>query len=545
MTVEATNDGKLAAWGIHAHLQGGHVDPEVPRLPLFETDIDAVDISITMAGVKFPNPFGLASAPCCTSAHMIRRGFEAGWGFAVTKTFVLDKDLPVNVSPRIVRTTNSPGHYGPHQKGFVNIELVTEKSACYWVKAIAELKAEFPDRPIVASVMAANIKQDWQALCSMSVKAGADILELNMSCPQGMHEVGMGLECGQHPAVVQQISSWCVEVAEGRPVFVKMTPNITEMGAIALGAKNGGCAGVTVMNTILGIMDVDPNGEPWPKVGNNKSVTAGGMSGDQNRPITSRMVVDVRKACGPDFCIMGTGGISSADSTMQLIRLGASVMQICSAIQNQDFTIVNDYIFGLKATLYRIGRGDFEKTSPSGNFQNSWLAEPVWPQAVPTSVADPRYGDYARKRAKTNRDELLRTGGVTCECVCKQEDVSAKTGEVAVPSLISLLGSSIDRVVEHSELSRKEQVVAVIIEDLCIQCGKCYMTCNDNAYQAITFTENHKAKVIVDDCTGCGLCQAVCPVPGCIQYQEMKDVFHPHRGIAVKDDRWETKGQFL
>lgn len=63
----------------------------VPELPLFYTPIDLVDISVEMAGLKFPNPFGIASATPATSSSMIRRAFEAGWGFAVTKTFSLDK----------------------------------------------------------------------------------------------------------------------------------------------------------------------------------------------------------------------------------------------------------------------------------------------------------------------------------------------------------------------------------------------------------------------------------------------------------------------
>lgn len=66
------------------------MDP-VPKLPLFYSAIDQVDISIEVCGIKFPNPFGLASAPPTTSAAMIRRAFEQGWGFAVTKTFGLDK----------------------------------------------------------------------------------------------------------------------------------------------------------------------------------------------------------------------------------------------------------------------------------------------------------------------------------------------------------------------------------------------------------------------------------------------------------------------
>jgi len=509
---------------------------------LFETEIDNVDISITMAGVKFPNPFGLASAPCCTSGHMIRRAFEAGWGFAVTKTFVLDKDVPVNVSPRIVRTTNNPQLYGPHQNGFVNIELVTEKTATYWVKTMEELKRDFPDRPIIASVMAANVEEDWKRLTVVSVASGADMLELNMSCPHGMHEVGMGLECGQSPAAIKQITEWVVSVAKGKPVFVKMTPNISSMAPCALAAKEGGAAGVTVMNTVLGVMDFDPVGDPWPRVGSKKDVAAGGMCGDQNRPITSRMVAEVHKACGKDFFIMGTGGVSSADSTMQLLRLGASTMQICSAIQNQDFSIVYDYILGLKAILYRMGRGDF--SAEKFKQQNNWGATSGWMDKVKKANGDPAYGDFERKRRKTKTDELMRVDEISDACCCAK-DVCVHEGSVTPVKLGDLVGDRMMRVREHSDLSRNEQVVAVIIEELCIQCGKCYMTCNDNAYQAITFDENHKAKVITEDCTGCGLCQAVCPVPGCIQYQKMEGTFHPHRGIKPTKDRWELEGKFL
>ena len=71
-------------------LHGLYVSPE-PQLPKFYTPVDLVDISVEMCGLKFENPFGLASATPTTSSAMIRRAFEAGWSFAVTKTFSLDK----------------------------------------------------------------------------------------------------------------------------------------------------------------------------------------------------------------------------------------------------------------------------------------------------------------------------------------------------------------------------------------------------------------------------------------------------------------------
>jgi dihydropyrimidine dehydrogenase (NADP+) len=182
-TVEAVNDGKTAAWGIHAHLQSqfGLPVPAVAELPMFYTDIDRVDLSVDICGVRFPNPFGLASATPCSTGAMIRRGFEQGWGFAVTKTFALDKDLITNVSPRIVRGTTSNSHFGPHQSSFTNIELISEKTSAYWCKAIKELRRDFPERVVIASIMCALIEEDWTVLAKQAEASGAQMLELNLS----------------------------------------------------------------------------------------------------------------------------------------------------------------------------------------------------------------------------------------------------------------------------------------------------------------------------------------------------------------------------
>lgn len=105
--------------------------PETPQLPGFFTEIDDVDISTEICGVKMSNPFGLASAPPTTSYPMIARSFDIGYDFAVVKTFVLDKDTVSNVSPRIYKVVNDPLRQEP---SFGNIELVSEKSLKYWVE---------------------------------------------------------------------------------------------------------------------------------------------------------------------------------------------------------------------------------------------------------------------------------------------------------------------------------------------------------------------------------------------------------------------------
>lgn len=183
-TVEAVNDGKTAAWSMHKYLQFKYNRTDVgnvPKLPPMYTAIDFVDISIEVCGIKFPNPFGLASAPPTTTGSMIRRAFEAGWGFALTKSFGLDKDLVTNVSPRIIRGCTSGYLYGPNMSSFLNIELISEKTAAYWCKSISELKNDFPDRIIIASIMAKYVQQDWIDLAKMAANSGADALELNLS----------------------------------------------------------------------------------------------------------------------------------------------------------------------------------------------------------------------------------------------------------------------------------------------------------------------------------------------------------------------------
>ncbi|TSK34839.1 Dihydropyrimidine dehydrogenase [NADP(+)] [Bagarius yarrelli] len=298
-----------------------------PQLPLFYSPIDTVDISVDVCGIKFLNPFGLASAPPTTSAAMIRRAFEQGWGFALTKTFSLDKDMVTNVSPRIIRGTTSGPLYGPGQGSFLNIELISEKTAAYWCQSVSELKADFPHNT-----------------------SGADALELNLSCPHGMGERGMGLACGQDPELVRNICRW-VRQAVTIPFFAKLTPNVTNIVDIAKAAHEGGADGVTATNTVSGLMGLKADGSPWPGIGRNKLTTYGGVSGNAIRPIALRAVSAIARAL-PGFPILATGGIDSAESGLQFLHAGASVLQVCSAIQNQDFTVIEDYCMGLKALLY-------------------------------------------------------------------------------------------------------------------------------------------------------------------------------------------------
>ncbi|XP_077579863.1 dihydropyrimidine dehydrogenase [NADP(+)] isoform X2 [Stigmatopora nigra] len=532
-TVESVNDGKQASWHIHRYIQSlhGQTVDTAPKMPLFYSAIDQVDISVEVCGIKFPNPFGLASAPPTTSTAMIRRAFEQGWGFALTKTFGLDKDLVTNVSPRIVRGTTSGHVFGPGQGSFLNIELISEKTAAYWCQSVVELKKDFPNNVVIASIMCGYNKEDWTELTQMAVKSGADALELNLSCPHGMGERGMGLACGQDPVLVRNICRW-VRAASPIPFFAKLTPNVTNIVDIAMAAYEGKADGVTATNTVSGMMGLKADGSPWPGVGAGKRTTYGGVSGNAIRPIALRAVSAIARAI-PGFPVLATGGIDSAESGLQFLHAGASVLQVCSAVQNQDFTLIEDYCVGLKTLLYlkSLDMEDWDGQSPPTEKHQKGKPIPRLEDLVGQSL--PSFGPYLQKRTEaiSQYKKQLRD---TVDPDMIGDNVNKMTSpKKPVPAVKDVIARALRYIGAYQELNNMEQVQALIDEEMCINCGKCYMTCNDSGYQAITFDPETHLPFVTDSCTGCTLCLSVCPIIDCIKMVNRTTPYQPKRGVPI------------
>lgn len=561
-TVEAVNDGKTAAWSIHTHLKQRAssclTDQDLmkfyaaSRLPLMYTPIDLVDLSIEVCGIKFENPFGLASAPPTTSSAMIRRAFESGWGFAVTKTFALDKDNVTNVSPRIVRGTTSGHIFGPGQGSFLNIELISEKSCQYWLSSIRELKKIYPSKVVIASIMCAYIEEDWKLLARRAADAGPDALELNLSCPHGMGERGMGLACGQNPTMVEDICSWVKSVCE-IPFFAKLTPNVTNIVDIAKAAHRGGATGVTAINTVSGLMSIGADGKPWPAVGKEARTTYGGVSGNAIRPLALRAVASIAKAL-PGFPILATGGVDSAESALQFILAGASCVQICSAVQNQDFSVIDDYTTGLKALLYlrssnQADRWNGQTLKKTLRLQKGkrFLTSDRLKQFADDRL--PFFGEYKHQRemivSKIKKEHMtsFETSKSQFQAISPLDDSQGEQlielnlideSNGGIQKLADLVSASNNKIGTYGSLDNKQQVVALIDQDVCVNCGKCYMTCNDSGYQAISFdAKTHLPNVNDSDCTGCTLCVSVCPIIDCITMVEREKPYEPKRMLNI------------
>ncbi len=307
------------------------------------------DLAVTVNGMRFLNPFVIGSGPPSTNATVISKAFAAGWGGVVAKTTSLS-DLPVvNVQPRYGKLN------GPHGDtiGFQNIELISDRPFEDWEADFKKVKEQWPDRILVGSIMEQYDKGRWQEITARCLAAGCDALELNFSCPHGHPETGMGAAMGQNPAMVEEVTSWVVAAAGGKPVWAKMTPNITDIRVPARAAKAGGADGVAAINTILSTIGINLKTlRPTPTVEGHS--TFGGYSYRAVKPIALRMVGEIAMD-QPGFAISGIGGVCSSTDAIEFLLMGASTVQSCTGPMLQGFEMVHELGEGLGAFLQQHG----------------------------------------------------------------------------------------------------------------------------------------------------------------------------------------------
>ncbi|MBI4237836.1 MAG: NAD-dependent dihydropyrimidine dehydrogenase subunit PreA [Deltaproteobacteria bacterium] len=300
------------------------------------------DLHCNFAGITAPNPFWLASAPPTNTGYQVANAFRAGWGGAVWKT--LGQPI-VNVSSRYGAI-----HYRDRRiMGLNNIELITDRPIDVNLAEMAAVKREFPQHALIASLMVES-KAEWHDLIARCEDAGVDGFELNYGCPHGMCERGMGAAVGQNPDVIEKITSWVMEKAT-KPVIVKLTPNITSITAAGLAAQRGGANAVSLINTINSVTGVNLDTmEPNPIV--NGESSHGGYCGPAVKPIALNMVSELVNH--PDFHlpISGIGGIETWRDAVEFFLMGASTVQICTAVMHYGFRIITDLCAGFAQYLH-------------------------------------------------------------------------------------------------------------------------------------------------------------------------------------------------
>ena len=384
------------------------------------------DLSVNLVGMHFPNPFMLASAPPTRTAEMIKRGFSAGWGGAVTKSIALDpaKDLQPRLQSLRHRKRNI---------GMENVELSTQLTVGDWQQEIASIKAAYPDRPLWASIMDAPVKKNWRRLAEAVQEAGVDALELNVSCPHGMPSKGMGAFIGQNAELTGDVVSWVKKVAKV-PIVVKLTPNVTDIAFVAQAAKKNGADALCTVNTVSGLIGVDLDTlTPLPSVGGVS--TYGGYSGPGIKPIALRCVAQIAKATG--LSVSGLGGLSTWQDAVEFMALGASTVQVGTAVMWKGYDIIEEMLHELNAYLDSKGFADLK---------------PVIGAALPKIVDFPEMPLPPRARASV--DDTCN-GCLLCVTACADGGFQAITGV------------------------KGEKVI--INGDKCDGCGLCAMVCPLNS----------------------------------------------------------------
>jgi len=385
------------------------------------------DLSVNLAGIKSPNPFWLASAPPTNSGYQVMKAFDTGWGGAVWKTL----GIPiVNVSSRYAGIN----YKDRRMVGLNNIELITDRPLKDNLHDIEEVKKYFPDHPVIASLMVQS-RDEWNQIVKDVENAGCDGIELNFGCPHGMCERGMGSAVGQEPDVLKTITSWIKAVATV-PVIVKLTPNITDIREPARAAREGGSDAISLINTIQSLIGVDiDNFVPYPVV--DGMSTNGGYCGPAIKPIALNMVKEC--ALDPDvgIPISGIGGIEKWRDAVEYFLLGATNVQVCTAVMHYGFGIIRELVSGLEEYMIDKGFSSVEE-----------MVGKALPNIKPWEHLNLNY----KVLASINEDKCI--GCQLCYIAC----------EDGAHQAISL---------ESSDENR----IPVILEDNCVGCNLCSLVC--------------------------------------------------------------------
>ena len=310
-------------------------------VPVADGSKSLPSLEIEFCGINCENPFFLASSAICTNYEMVARAFEAGWAGVFYKTICME-DIR-EVSPRFdaVSDGGTTDFFG-----FRNMEQLSENPVDVDFDILHRLKENYPTKIVVASIMG-QTEEQWIELAKMAEAAGVDAVELNFSCPQ-MRLAGMGSDVGQNAELVTFYTAY-VKRSVSIPVIPKMTPNITQINQPAMGAYFAGANAISAINTIKSVT-----------MGERAAVSAhktiSGYSGRAVKPIALRHILEMAKnPIMKNIQFSGIGGIETWRDALEFIQLGCRNVQVCTAVMQYGYRIIDDLVSGLQHYMQERG----------------------------------------------------------------------------------------------------------------------------------------------------------------------------------------------
>ena len=298
----------------------------------------AIDLSVTFTGIHFENPFMLSSAPPTESESNIMHAFEAGWGGVVTKTIGLHPVVNVagpktkflRYDPATNTLSMNKGRQGTLHSSW-NWELISEKPLDWWLPRLERIKKAFPNRVLVASIMAGSGSDKeldhWRTLATACQEAGVDGLELNLSCPH-MDRQDMGSNIGKDQGLCSFVTKVVKDVASV-PVWAKLTPATSDIALEAAAVFRGGADAVSSANTFPSLPLIDPETLEF-EMNVDGQVSPGGLGGPAILPLSLAKMAQMTQAF-PEKAFSGIGGISEFSDALNYFLLGCGTVQICTA----------------------------------------------------------------------------------------------------------------------------------------------------------------------------------------------------------------------
>lgn len=279
-------------------------------------------LGVDLAGLRLANPTMLASGILGHSVETLANIVKAGAGAVVTKS-VSAKPREGYANPTVVQA----------DCGLINAVGLPNPGIEEFAKEIRRAKA-IVSVPLVVSVFGFSA-EEYASVAREAVGAGADGVELNVSCP---HVKATGSEIGQDPKILTQVIRK-VKASVDKPVLVKLSPNVTSMSDVAVAAVRAGADALTVMNTVKAMaIDVETR---MPVLANR----VGGLSGAAVKPIALRNVYEVYEQV--DVPIVGCGGITNWSDAVEFLLAGASAVQIGTAIASEGLGVFREVTRGI------------------------------------------------------------------------------------------------------------------------------------------------------------------------------------------------------
>lgn len=301
------------------------------------------DISVDFCGLHMVNPFVVAASPSSDGLEKEIMALEEGWGGIVFKTVSVDARRPKLAEPNM----GALDFAGKKQMAFYNYDLISERSIDDICSDIEVLKKRFPDRILIGSIMAGE-RDEWKYLVERLEEAGADMIECSMSCPQGD---GSGkIPAADEVLLENTVAAIKSFTKKNTPIIVKMTPNVTDISALAEAAVRGGTDSICAIDTVKSFIGIDIE-TGLPKLNVYGKAALGGLSGPAVKPIALRCVADIKmKTTVP---LAGVGGISGYADALEFMLLGCGMVQVCTAISRYGFAMVKNMIKGFEDYMER------------------------------------------------------------------------------------------------------------------------------------------------------------------------------------------------